>query len=135
VVQAQLELTADPSRSSALSHTARAAIARWDRCVPVSLYLPPLVDPAQHFDVWLAELLREFDDVVNTSKTLPPLSATKDVFHHIKTSGPPISFKICHLDEELRAAKLEFEQLEKVCRSDSPWVSPLHMVQKADGSS
>ena len=33
--------------------------------------------------------------------------------------------------------KLEFEQLKQdgvVRRSDSPWASPLHMVQKADGS-
>jgi hypothetical protein len=60
----------------------------------------------------LAALLREFDDVVNTSKTLPPLPATTDVFHHIKTSGPPISSNFHCLDEEkLRAAKLEFEQL------------------------
>jgi hypothetical protein len=50
-----------------------------------------MVDMSQPFDVWLAELLREFDDGVNTSKTLPPLPATNDVFHHIKTSGPPIS--------------------------------------------
>jgi hypothetical protein len=86
----------------------------------------------------LAELLREFDDVVNTSKTLPTQPATNDVFHHIQTSGPPISSKFRCLDEEkLRAAKLEFEQLEKdgvVRRSDSRWALPLHMVQKADGS-
>jgi hypothetical protein len=50
---------------------------------------------SQPFEVWLAELLREFDDVVNTSKTLPPLPATNDVFHHIKTSGPPISYHHC----------------------------------------
>ncbi len=87
---------------------------------------------------WLAELLRELGDVVNTSKTLPPLPATNDVFHHIQTSGLPISSKFHRLDEEkLRDAKLEFEQLERdgiVRRSDSPWASSLHMVQKADSS-
>jgi hypothetical protein len=51
------------------------------------------VDMSQPFDVWLVDLLREFDDVVNTSKTLPPLRTTNDVFHHVKTSGPPISSK------------------------------------------
>jgi hypothetical protein len=93
---------------------------------------------SQPFDVWLAALLREFEDVVNTSKTLPPLPATDDVFHHIKTSSLHISSKFCRLDEEkLRAAKLEFEQLKKdavIHHLDSPWASPLHMVQKADGS-
>jgi hypothetical protein len=83
-------------------------------------------------------LLREFDDVVNTSKTLPPLTATNDVCYHIKASGPPISSKFYCLDEEkLRAPKLEFEQLKKdrvVCWSNSPWALPLHMVQKADGA-
>ncbi len=44
----------------------------------------------------------------------PPLPAMNDVFHHIKTSGPPIFSKSRRIDEEkLRPAKMEFEQLEK----------------------
>ncbi len=79
----------------------------------------------------------EFEDVVNPSKTLPPLQSS-DVFHHIKTTGPPIASRFRRLDgEKLAAAKKEFEQLERdsiVRGSDCPWSSPLHMVEKADGS-
>jgi hypothetical protein len=87
---------------------------------------------------WCQQLLSEFADVVNPSKQLPILPETTDVLHHIKTSGPPISSKFRRLDgEKLAAAKAEFAQLEKegiVRRSDSPWSSPLHMVEKADGT-
>jgi hypothetical protein len=38
---------------------------------------------SQPFDVWMAALMREFSDAVNTFKTLPALPATNDVFHHI----------------------------------------------------
>ncbi len=87
--------------------------------------------------MWLKDFLLEFDDVVNPSKSLPPLQSL-DVFNHIKTTGPPIASRFRRLDgKKLAAAKKEFEQLERdgiVRRSDSPWSSPLHMVEKADGS-
>ena len=38
---------------------------------------------------------------------------------------------------KLAQAKAEFQKLESagvIRRSDSPWASPLHMVQKSDGS-
>jgi hypothetical protein len=38
---------------------------------------------------------------------------------------------------KLQDAKREFEDMEKagiICRSDSSWASPLHMVRKADGT-
>jgi hypothetical protein len=54
------------------------------------------------------------------------------------TTGPPIAAKFRRLDgEKLEAAKAEFRQLEAdgiIQRSTSPWASPLHMVQKKDGS-
>jgi hypothetical protein len=82
------------------------------------------------------QLLAEFPEVVNVSKTLPPVS--HQVVHHIVTTGPPIAARFRPLDgEKLEAAKAEFRQLEAegiIQRSTSPWVSPLHMVQKKDGS-
>ena len=43
-----------------------------------------------------------------------------------------------HLDQvKLAQAKAKFQKLESagiIRRSDSPWASPLHMVQKSDGS-
>jgi hypothetical protein len=81
------------------------------------------------------EFLEEFTDIVCALKVLLPVGA--DVEHHIKMTGPPIVACFRRLDaEKLAAANAEFLQLEKdgiVCRSDSPWSSPLHMVQKADG--
>jgi hypothetical protein len=77
-----------------------------------------------------------FTDVVNVSKRLPEVH--HDVVHHIVTTGPPIAAKFRKLDsKKLEAAKAEFKQLQEdgiIQRSTSPWSSPLHMVQKADGS-
>jgi hypothetical protein len=81
-------------------------------------------------------ILAEFPDMVNSSKKLPPVS--HQVVHHIVTTGPPIAARFRRLDgEKLEAAKAEFKQLEAegiIQRSTSPWASPLHMVQKKDGS-
>ena len=82
------------------------------------------------------EVLAEFQEVLNPSKWLPPVS--HGVEHHLQTSGPPIPAKFQLLDpEKLEAARKEFRQLEEdgiVVHYDSPWASPLHMVKKADGS-
>jgi len=60
------------------------------------------------------------------------------VEHHIETEGRPVTAKFRRLDgPRLQAAKAEFEKLEKegiIRRSNSNWSSPLHMVQKPDGS-
>ncbi len=78
----------------------------------------------------------QFPDVVNDSKRLPPVS--HQVVHNIVTTGPPIAARFRHLDgEKLEAAKAEFRQLEAdgiIQRSTSPRASPLHMVQKKDGT-
>jgi transposase InsO family protein len=82
------------------------------------------------------QILQEFPQVVNIGKTLP--LSSHGVEHHLLTSGPPISSKFRRLDAlKFAAAKQEFAALERdgiVRRSSSPWASPLHMVQKADGS-
>ncbi|BHF84632.1 hypothetical protein SprV_0902778300 [Sparganum proliferum] len=58
-----------------------------------------------------------------------------DVFHHIRTSGPPVFARPRRLaPSRLQAAKAEFEhvlQLGIIRPSESPWASPLHMVPKA----
>ncbi len=81
-------------------------------------------------------LLSEFMDVLNPSKRLPV--PTHGVEHFVVTTGPPVASPFRRLDgEKLAAAKAEFAQLERdgiIRCSDSPWVSPLHMVKKADGS-
>ena len=43
----------------------------------------------------VAQLLLEFPDVVNPSKQLP--AAVHDVFHHIKTVGPPLASRFLPL--------------------------------------
>ena len=91
-----------------------------------------------HRDLQLQEeaLLVDFADVLNAEGRLPP--ATHGVEHHIVTTGRPVTAKFRRLDNtKLAAAKAEFQQLEKegiVRRSNSDWASPLHMVQKSDGS-
>ena len=60
------------------------------------------------------------------------------VFHHIKTTGPPVFSKFRRLPpDRLAAAKKVFQDLESigVCqKASSPWSSPLHIVSKKDGS-
>jgi hypothetical protein len=81
-------------------------------------------------------LIEQFPAVVNPSKVLP--AATHGVQHHIITKGPPVLSKFRRLDrEKLAAVKAEFSVLERdgiICHSASPWASPLHLVQKMDGS-
>ena len=83
-----------------------------------------------------AALLTEFADVLNAEGRLPP--STHGVEHHIITDGRPVTAKFRRLDNvKLAAAKEEFHRLEKegiIRRSNSDWASPLHMVQKTDGS-
>jgi len=84
----------------------------------------------------MPKLLTAFEEVVNAEGRLPP--TTHGVLHHIVTSGPPVTAKFRRLEGvKLEAAKKEFAELERegiVRRSDSCWASPLHMVEKADGS-
>jgi cleavage and polyadenylation specificity factor subunit 1 len=74
--------------------------------------------------------------VFNSSSGLP--AAAHDVEHHLVTKGPPITSKFRRLHgEKLAAARAEFEKMERegvVRRSTSPWASPLHTVEKTDGS-
>jgi RNase H-like domain found in reverse transcriptase/Reverse transcriptase (RNA-dependent DNA polymerase) len=82
------------------------------------------------------KLLNEFPAVLNPSKQLLPVK--HDVMHHIETDGQPATAMYRRLDPaKLVAAKAEFAELERqgvVCRSNSSWASPLHMVRKPDGT-
>jgi hypothetical protein len=82
------------------------------------------------------QLLEKFPDVVCQSGELPAVKHA--VQHFIETDGQPVASKYRRLDPvKLAAAQKEFAQLEKqgiIRRSDSCWSSPLHMVQKQDGS-
>lgn len=68
----------------------------------------------------------------------PQALAKHGVYHHIKTSGPPVFSKFRRLaPDKLAAAKETFAELERlgICqRAPSPWASPLHIVKKKDGS-
>ena len=87
-------------------------------------------------DSHVKDILADFADVLNEEGRLPP--STHGVEHHIVTSGRPVTAKFRRLDNvKLAAAKAEFQLLEKeriVRRSNSDWASPLHMVQKSNGS-
>ena len=65
-------------------------------------------------------------------------SIKHDVVHHITTTGPPKHARPRRLAPERRAAaEAEFEKLLDlgiIKRSRSSWASPLHMVEKKDGS-
>jgi len=83
------------------------------------------------------ELLQKYPAVVGASKRLPPV---KHAVEHLieTTSGRPVASRYRRLDpERLAAAKAEFAAMESqgiIRRSKSSWSSPLHMVEKTDGS-
>jgi len=85
----------------------------------------------------ICDLLTELSDVLSSDgfTAAPPKHGIR---HHLQTHpGPPVLAKSRRLDpEKLEIARLEFAEMEKagiVCRSCSPWSSPLHMVRKKDG--
>ena len=59
------------------------------------------------------------------------------VEHHIVTSCPPVHLRPRRLTaQKLALAQAEFQQLKRagiICRSNSPWSTPLHMVPKPTG--
>ena len=79
-------------------------------------------------------LLSQYADVLNAEGRLPPSTHGVDIV----TYGRPVTTKFRWLDTaKLQAAKEEFRHLEQegiVRRSNSDWASPLHTVQKSDGS-
>ena len=81
-------------------------------------------------------LLAAFPAIVGDKAMAPcPLHGVK---HVIETTGRPVFAKAHRLDlDKLRITENKFRNLEKagiICRSSSPWSSPLHMVPKKDGS-
>lgn len=83
-----------------------------------------------------ADLLCEFAEI--TRRAQPGVITNSSVVHYIKTRGQPVFARPRRLTAgKLQAARAEFETLMKlgICRpSRSSWASPLHMVQKADGT-
>lgn len=84
-------------------------------------------------------LLSDYPDVFKPElRQQPHIPAKHGIFHYIKTSGPPVFARFRRLSPfKLTAAKKVFADMESLglCQKDSsPWSSPLHMVEKKDGS-
>lgn len=82
------------------------------------------------------DLLKKYPDVLRPMSLKTPIK--HDVTHHIETTRPPIYSRPRPLPpHKYKAAKLEFERMieNRICKpSNSPWASPLHIVNKKDGS-
>ena len=72
-----------------------------------------------------------------TTPTLTNPNPAHGMHHFVETTGPPVYAQARRLSpEKLDIAKKEFADLEAfgiICRSNSPWASPLHVTPKADG--
>ncbi|ROT79453.1 hypothetical protein C7M84_001828 [Penaeus vannamei] len=67
--------------------------------------------------------------------TNPGAAAIHGVYHHIKTTGPPVHSRFRRLRPEMfHAAKLTFTEMVVCSKAASPWPSPLHMVWKPNNS-
>jgi hypothetical protein len=136
-------LLVDPANNRLLAGAAQPSPPRVSGHQPITVTQCEQSPPAAVMQVatggnatLLDELTRDFPAVFGAAA-----AATKvkhNLEHFLVTTGPPISSKFRRLDgEKLAAAKKEFEKMEAegiVRRSTSPWASPLHMVQKPDGS-
>ncbi|XP_024875525.1 uncharacterized protein LOC112456938 [Temnothorax curvispinosus] len=82
-----------------------------------------------------ANILLEFPEITGVSQLIP--FGTRDVEHHILTSGLPVTERPRRLPpDKLAAAKAEFKRFVElgICRpSSSPWSSPIHLVRKKNG--
>lgn len=83
-----------------------------------------------------AQLLAKFPDL--TTPTFSSPTVKHGVVLHIPTKGPPVRARARRLfPDNFAAAKAEFERMMEMGiarRSDSCWASPLHVVDKPDGS-
>lgn len=86
-------------------------------------------------NVTYATLLAEFPSI--TTPTFNARTVKHGIEHFISTIGPPLHCRARRLaPEKLSLAKAEFAKMEAmgiIRRSDSPWASPLHMVEKKSG--
>ncbi len=103
--------------------------------------LPALTDAANSplsAGEWLAAMRLRYPQVFFQDAAASSLVPPHGVRHVIRTVGQPATAKFRRLDPTwLAAAKREFQSmLDKgiIRRSSSQWSSPLHMVQKPDGS-
>ena len=86
-----------------------------------------------------ASLRDEFQSVFRPElRPAPQAKPPHGVYHFITTTGPPVFSKFRRLaPDRFVAARKVFQEMEKIgiCqKSSSPWSSPLHLVQKKDGS-
>lgn len=83
-----------------------------------------------------AEIFEKYPEILKP--TFVPTNCKHNIKHFINTTGPPVFSKARRLDpQRLQEAKQEFQfMLENgiIRQSKSQWSSPLHMVNKKDGS-
>lgn len=83
-----------------------------------------------------ANILNEFKDLTILKTKIQ--SSNSNVEHHIVTTGPPVFSRARRLSpEKLQIAKADFKYLieQGICQpSKSNWASPLHLVEKGDGT-
>ncbi len=86
----------------------------------------------------LNELLKEFEDIISIDEN-PKLGRTEIIKHEIRVTETPIKGRSYPVKDNKRKKwmKKEIERMLKdgiIKKSKSPWVSPVVLVSKKDGS-
>lgn len=129
---ANYKLIVDVSRGRLVNTTCHSATPI--TAAPADLAIQ-VIDATDDF----AHLRKSYPEVFKPElRQQPQVPVKHGIYHHIKTSGPPVYSKFRRLSpDKLAAAKRTFAELERlgICqKASSPWASPLHIVVKKDGS-
>ena len=134
---AKFELSTIPAKQQVLHAASGRTFTKARTSFFVSPWSPETAAAFAALPPQVQKLLEEVSSLLHPSAAPPkPLHG---VVHHIDTgSAAPVFARPRRLDpEKHRIAEEEFLALEKagiIRCSNSPWVSPLHLVPKKDGS-
>jgi hypothetical protein len=132
---ARFELSIIPAKQQILHAASGRTFTKASTTSFISPWSPETAAAIAALPTQVQHLLEEFPSLLRPS-TAPP-KPLHSIVHHIDTGSVAPVFARPRWPEKHCIAEEEFLTLEKagiICRSNSPWSSPLNLVPKKDGS-